>query len=141
MNYCDLIIKFNLFFIMEYNCETCNRVFSTRLRRGVHQARCKWVAEDSAVNTMNHEHYDQDEDFTDLAHSDGTFNSDEYEDYENFFQQLPNTPNRSVITYLTLQEHFFKASYSIDALRNSIDIHDLISRLPKMSEKDAVYNK
>jgi hypothetical protein len=49
--------------------------------------------------------------------------------------------HRSVLTYINLQEEFCKTSFSVDALRNSTSFYDFISRIPKSSERDAVYNK
>ena len=73
--------------------------------------------------------------------TDGTFYTDEYDDYETFFRDVPIAPHRSVLTYINLQEEFCKTSFSVDALRNSTSFYDFISRIPKSSERDAVYNK
>ena len=126
---------------MDYNCEKCFRAFPTRMGKGVHQACCREVREAFELKD-NNGYYEDDDNLTiRLLHSDGTVENDEYDDYETFFLNPPNQIVTSVLTYLSLQENLFKSSYCIDALRHSTDIYDFIIRLPKLNEKDAVYNK
>jgi hypothetical protein len=101
--------------------------------RGVHQGKCAPLT--SAGTSM----YD-DDNLSDVPHSDGTF--DDYNDnhIDDIFRLSPIIPD-SLLKYANLQEDLYRSSYSVDALRNSSDIDDFVSRLPKFDEKNSVYNK
>ena len=124
---------------MEFPCEKCGRIFNTRMGKGVHQSRCTVVVNASCNTTSLKEIYNDDEPYE--IRDDGLFFDDiDCDDYDKLFCEAPFIPD-NILKYVHLQEEFYKASYSIDALRYSSCMDDFLFRLPIYNEKESVYNK
>jgi hypothetical protein len=105
----------------------------------VHQARCQ-VKVDAASDTADLTNYNDMDYFSDFTlYSDNSFGSND-SDYDDWFRDN-NIVDNDILKYAHLQEEFYKSSYSIEALRNSRNLNDFISKLPSYNNKDEVYNK
>jgi hypothetical protein len=69
---------------MQYFCDKCSRAFNTRMGRGVHQSQCVTVTHAAVQSYDINNVYDGPDDFSEM-NTDGTFYTDEYDDYETFF--------------------------------------------------------